>query len=100
MCSHLIRNESTNCSTSSDFGNPACKSRNPRYDIWDGMRKLGKRKGNEQMLGQATAVLVSLSARLALELDAVELSALFYERLSIAGATNTSLLSIIIAFVG
>lgn len=52
------------------------------------------------MLGQATAVLVSLSARLALELDAVELSALFYERLSIAGATNTSLLSIIIAFVG
>lgn len=64
------------------------------------MRELRKGKGNEQMLGQATAVLVSLSARLALELDAVELPALLYERLTIAGAPNTSLLSIIIAFVG
>lgn len=63
-----------------------------------GMR--GDGKGNEQMLGQATAMLVSLSACLALKLNTVELSAFLDERLTVAGATDASLLSIILAFVG
>jgi hypothetical protein len=55
--------------------------------------------GHEQMLRQATAMLVSLSALVTLEISGRSLLAIFREMLSFAGPTNTGLFKLILIIV-
>lgn len=74
-----------------------CSSK--EFTAWspDGAR--GKEGGHEQMLGQAAAVLVSLSTLVALEVTTIGLLAILHEMLTFAGSSHTRLLKASLLFV-
>jgi hypothetical protein len=63
------------------------------------MEHAGKEGGHEQMLGQATAVLVSLSTLVALEITCIGLLAVFHKMLTLTSPSHAGLFEIILFVV-